>query len=201
MTPVIISFFTPKNDDGYYERHAHRLRKECDGMGLRTHIVEVQFNGRPWEQVLKEKPRVILKAIKQLAKPVLWIDVDGSILHRPEWIEQLLERSPDVDFAAVPKLPDKGRPFYMGCSFWNHTEFAMAFLRRWSQEYAREDSEELSFGRAFDACKSVLKWEPLPKHYMEIDGRDPITSKSVVIHRLSKGKTKGEFYARMRRKK
>lgn len=199
MTPTIVSFYTPGNDENYYAINAVRLAQECEDLGLHTDIAEINFNNRPWEQVLKEKPRVILKAMNRVRKPVLWIDVDGSILQQPVFIQQLLERVPDVDFAGVVKFPEKGRPFYMGCSFWNDTDGARQFLEQWHEEYAKEESEELSFGRAFNTVKPSLKWEPLPREYMQIDGRDPITKRSVVIHRLSKGETKRAFYARKQR--
>lgn len=197
MTPTIVSFFTPDNDNGYYKHNANRLRAECEELGLQVWIKKVFFNGRPWEQVLKEKPGVILQALDHVQGPVLWIDVDGSILHKPKAIEDALEKNPLIDMMAVPKVPEKGRPFYMGCVFYNNTEGAREFLAEWREEYNKEDSEELAFGRAYTRLKGMLVLEPLSKEYMRIDGHDPITKNSVVIHRLSHGDTKREFYKRM----
>lgn len=200
--PTVISFYTPDNDDGYYAMHASRMKKECADLGLETWIKKVEFNGRPWEQVLKEKPGVILEALRTTGgRSALWIDVDGSILHTPEVIMEALRKNPLIDIMAVPKMPEAGRPFYMGCVFYNNTDGARWFLQEWQKEYAKEDSEELAFGRAWNTVKGMVVLAPLPKDYMRIDGKDPIVRSTVVIHRLSKGKTKADFYTRIKAKR
>lgn len=198
MTPTIVSFYTPGNDGGYYTRHADRMRAECAALGLECWIKEVDFSGRPWIDLLREKSAVIIDALEVLNTPVLWVDVDATILQRPKFIEQRLAESPSIDFMAVPKPPDHRRPFFMGCSFWNRTGPAIEFLRTWHEFHAIEDSEELAFQRAFEQCRASLKWAPLPAGYMALMWQQHATimADTVVVHRASDGATKREYFAR-----
>ena len=192
MTPTIVSFYTRGNDGDYYGQHAERLRLECEALGLRVWLKEVQLVGRPWIEMLRMKPLVILEALEAVQGPVLWIDVDGSVLKEPEGLA-------DMDFMAVPKPPNHPRPFFMGCSFWNCTAGARAFLRFWSEEYETEGSEELAFKRAFERAAGFLRWAPLPEGYMHIEGHAPTSGETVVLHRISKGPSKAEFLAQRRK--
>jgi hypothetical protein len=200
MTPTIVSFFTRGNDGDYYVRHAERLRRECAALGVPVWIKEVEWEGRPWIEMLRMKPMVILEALEVTRGPVFWIDVDGSVLRRMDLIELRLAVPQVIDFMAVQKPPEHPRPFYMGGSFWGRTPGARAFLRAWLEEYEHEGSEELAFQRAFERCK-FLRWLPLPIDYMRIEGVDRIEDSTVVVHRISKGPSKAAFLAERRKKK
>lgn len=196
MTPTVVSFYTRHNDGDYYGRHAERLRAECDALGLKCWLKEVHFNGRPWIDLLREKSSVILEAIRYTGGPVLWVDVDCSVLQRPAFVERELKAWGSVDFMAVPKPPGHRRPFFMGCLLFNCTGSSIALALAWGEEHAKEDSEELAFKRAFNRCTSKLCWASLPPEYMVITapGATPPTG-TVILYRESDGQSRRDYFA------
>ena len=195
MTPTICSFYTqnPASENGsYYADHANRLREECAKLNLATYIHEQPYQGS-WISTLRLKPLVILKALDACRGPVLWLDVDGSIMRAPREGEV----HEMVDLAGVPKKQPR-RPFFMGCLYFGYTLGAIALLEKWNEIYSSEKSEELAFGKAVSWAgdtKRGLITQYLPPAWMcivQANQRPP--ADAVIIHRLSSSPSKAEFY-------
>ena len=91
--PLIISFYY---GDDYYQKAARQLKKDCESLGLDYEIVEAPLaKGTNWIQACRYKIVFIQQCLTKFKRPVLWVDVDGRMLAKPE---VLRESSADFGF-------------------------------------------------------------------------------------------------------
>jgi hypothetical protein len=105
------------------------MQQSCDKLGLDHYIREEPDTGN-WNTNTKKKPAYIRKALEELKRPVLWIDVDGSILERPE----LLKSGYEYDFAARRMPPHRARTWHVGTMYFAYTPTAIGLLDAWIAE-------------------------------------------------------------------
>src|SRR5690606_3078153 len=172
---AIASFYTP---DPYYSQHAIRLRCECYMLGLRYEINERPDAGG-YLANCRQKPVYLLETLERWGEPLLWIDVDGSILKQPTALDYSL------DFMARPKSKGKGRKWHVGTLFVNNTPGGHAFLRAWVDELDERTSDEAALDRLWRQGFPCSTGE-LPAEYFEISPQGAAPSPdTVVCHRLS----------------
>lgn len=181
--PLIISFYT---DDWEYPLHAARLRAECEALGLRYRIERKPTTG----SYLKNcciKPSFILECLKDEQGPVLWIDVDGSIVQKPDFF---LDNPDDYDFQARRMDPNhRKRTWHVGTQWWNYTDEAIAFMDRWianTGDMTDESALEVTVRQGED-----LRTRNIPAEYFMWSHhyRDK-PDKVVIYHRESKSDSK-----------
>jgi len=178
----VVSFYTT---DEYYSSNAKTLIEECKNLHMDYIIVEKGYMGG-WSETVSIKPSVILQAMKKVG-PVLWLDCDNFLLKRPDAV------SSEFDMMAAPKNPEKKRPFYMGCMYFNGSEKSMELVSNWINEADTEKREEITFHNALQATPGV-KTGNLPMTYMHVMTEGEIEQPDdVVLHGLSKSKSKDEF--------
>lgn len=179
---TICSFWTK---DWSYEKHAVRLKSECIKLGLAHHIKELPSTG-DYLANTRMKPRFVLYTMLELKTPLLWIDVDGSILKRP------VDLRSDVDFMARRMPESRGRTWHVGTLFFNHTPAALELLRSWAAEATGDTDEyalEVAWRKGWDGT-----YDELPSTYFAIARRGRKLSDDVVIcHRISRGKSKMQY--------
>lgn len=187
MNVTVASFYTPTWE---YPAHAERLRAECDALGLAHHIRELPDAG-DYIANTRLKPAFLCDAMAELARPLLWIDVDGSILARPTALRS------DVDFMGRRMPPRRDRVWHVGTLFFNNTEPARALLSRWAA-MAGDGSDEAAFDLAWPGFRGTHA--DLPATYFEILklGRGPSRG-TVICHRLSSSPSKRAYHGRARR--
>lgn len=123
--PLVISFFTP---DSIYETEAQDLAASCKKLGLPYQILEISCAGK-WVRNLYQKPKFILEKLKELKKPLLWIDADGIIVKRPLLFQTLI-----CDFAVrIDPEADESHQWKVDTAtmFIRYTEAAIDLLERW----------------------------------------------------------------------
>lgn len=181
--PLIVSFYT---NDWTYADHAKRLRAECDVLGLRHRIEERPSTG----SYLKNcciKPTYIRDCLMDEKGPVLWIDVDGSVVRPPDFFK---DSPDDYDFQAKRMDPvHRKRTWHVGTMWWNYTPAALSFIDRWianTGDMTDESALEATIRqgddlRTRDIPASCFMWE---HHYK----RHP--SDVVIYHRESRGSSK-----------
>lgn len=186
MLPTIISFYTP---NWLYSQHAERLRNECKTLGLDFYIEERPDAG-DYLANCRQKPFFILECLKKLNKPVLWIDVDGSIYQKPE----LLNDTP-YEFAAKRKKAHCARVWHV-CTMY-FTPKAIPFVEAWCSNTG-DWSDELALD---EICKAgvTLPALELPENYHHIIGDGKIPDDLVIAHRLSDSEQKRHFYKHNKR--
>ena len=194
--PTIISFFTPTWE---YSRYATKMEVACKNMGIESHIVRKDDTG-DWIANTRMKPPFIYEALQELQRPVLWIDVDGSIMKVPE----LFKEEYPFDFAARKMDRHRERTWQVGTMYFNYTPAALAFLKEWNRRIESDDwSDELSLDDMWkEQGEEVqnLRVDELPKEYFQMlrgDNTQPMRN-TVICHRASKGDSKARIMRKMR---
>lgn len=178
--PLIVSFYTR---DWQYPEHGARLAGECDALGLDHRIVERPSAGGYLENTC-QKPTFIRECL-ELGRPILWIDVDGTIRSRPDYFAE-----PGWDFQAKLMPPCRPRTWHVGTMYWAPTPAAIAFVDEWIKRTG-DMSDESSLEQTWRVMGSTLKARDIPPTYFEIPiPSRPMTSECVIFHRLSEGQSK-----------
>lgn len=201
VMPLIISFYTP---DWLYPKHAARLKRECQRLNLRYRI-EPRKSAGGYLQNTCIKPYFIREMLKSSKRPVLWIDVDGSILKRPIFCENL-----SVDFAARKMPIYRKKIWHVGTMFFNYSANALNLVDRWCEE-AGSWSDETALDNVWkrDLEKEVLSeddfektldltFTEIPRTYFELARKASYkpTSQTVIYHRISNGPSKRAQFAK-----
>jgi len=185
--PLIVSFFTP---DWQYAQHADRLRAECMALGLDSYIERRPSAGGYLENCC-QKPTFLLECLERFRRPVLWIDVDGSILRTPDFFTE-----PGWDFQARRMPATRPRTWHVGTMYWAPTDAALAFVREWIARTG-DMSDESSLEQTWCEFGDLLKARDIPSTYFEIPTRTrPMTAECVIFHRLSDSPSKRQQSAR-----
>jgi hypothetical protein len=186
--PTIISFYT---QNWKYPSYATAMKRDCTRLGLQHHIVE-RADTRDWLKNTRLKPKFIYETLLELKRPVLWIDVDGSILKVPE----IFKADYPFDFAAKKKSTTSERIWHVGTMYFNYTPSAMDFLKEWNDKIVDEKwSDELSLDLLWKQHKESstnLRTDELPVQYFKMlnaNAPDP-NNDTVICHRASKGDSK-----------
>lgn len=180
--PLIISFFTP---DWEYEAHSKRLIKECDSLGL-EHRIERRESRGGYIQNSCIKPFYIRECLQEAKRPVLWVDVDGSIFKPPVFF-----LSGDFDFQARKMDPKyRRRTWHVGTMWFNYTPAMLEFIEAWCNRTG-DMTDESALDQTWKARDWGLRTREVPPGYFFIlrEGR-PIPTTTVIAHRLSKGESK-----------
>lgn len=186
MLPLIISFYTP---DWEYPKHAERLKKECESLHLEYRIEERSSRGGYLENTCI-KPEFIRDMLHEEKRPVLWIDVDGSIYDQPTFFDGI-----DADFAAKRMPKNRNRSWHVGTMWFNYNLGVLDFIDRWI-ELTGELSDESSLEEAHKEFKS-LKISDIPPEYFRIEERRKAPPNgTVIMHRLSNSESKRQQASR-----
>lgn len=173
MKPIVVSFWTADAD---YRDHAKRLKAECDALGI-EHCIEERPSAGGYLENCCQKPFFIREMLERHQRPVLWIDVDASILRQPVWVEKLPEKG--YDMAARPHQRPHWRRFHVGTLWFNTT--AAEFLDRWCAQTGAL-SDESALDEVFKAGVEVSVAE-LPRAYFVLPGTRE--ANPCIVHRIS----------------
>jgi hypothetical protein len=187
--PTIISFYT---NTWTYLQHAERLKRECNKLGLRHHIKQLETTGE-WITNTRLKPEFVLNTMNELDTPLLWIDVDGSIYKKPNALVDATE-----DFMGRHQRTGPRRTWHVGTMFFNNTESSKTLISNWvDQCKLGTGSDEAAFEEAWKMCGETMKYKELPAEYfLIIDGGIMPNTQTVIAHRLSQCSSKLEMKRR-----
>jgi hypothetical protein len=189
--PTVVSFYT---DDWEYPQYAEKLKQDCSRLGLRKYIIRKEDSGG-WLANTRLKPIFILESLMRLREPLLWIDVDGSLLKMPE----LLQSGHGIDIAIRPKPKGRSRKWHVGTMYFNYTSATIGFLQEWCEHIkGHKESDEVSLNQMWAEDNPVFKelriCELPPEYFQMLRASQPEPlRKTVIAHRASKGKSKAEF--------
>ena len=190
--PTVISFYT---NNWKYPNYAKNMQVDCKRLGLDHHIVRLTDTGE-WIDNTKRKPQFILDTLKELKRPVLWIDVDGTIYKVPE----IFDSEYEYDWAARKKVSGRARIWHVGTMYFGYNERAIAFLEEWIKQAAHVEngSDELALDlmwRMGGEAVTAASAGELPKEYFQmLNPNQPDALKNTVIgHRASDGDSKRKF--------
>lgn len=171
---TLISFYTP---DWKYPHHAERLKRECEALGVPYKIEELKSTGSYLRNTCL-KPQYILDCLKELKSPVLWVDVDASLLRREMFYIQ-------ADFAARPMSPDRDRTWHVGTMWFNYTPAMIEFLEKWIENTGNL-SDESALEKTWQDHGFLIETCHLPPEffYIERKARKP-SEGTIIMHRIS----------------
>jgi hypothetical protein len=141
--PVIISFYT---DDSSTD--AEHLIDNCKRLGLDFHIEQVSIDSN-----LASKSFFIRDRLQEFQRPVMWVDVSGTLLQNPG-LEGL-----STDFAACqhPEKEQVNKDWSLGILWFNYTSPALDFLDVWCSTGTVGTDEE-----SFDVVWKSLRGKVMP---------------------------------------
>lgn len=190
--PTIVSFYTY---NWKYPNYAKKMQIDCDRLGLKHHIVSLPDTGK-WIDNTKRKPQFILDTLNELKRPVLWVDVDGTVYKRPE----IFDESFDYDWAAKKKRAGRVRVWHVGTMYFSYNDRVLAFLEEWIKEAdkLKNSSDELALDILWKNQSDVVqaaKAGDLPDEYFQmLNPSQPDALRHTVIgHRASEGDSKKKF--------
>lgn len=174
---VLISFYT---EDWLYPYYAMSLKKDCEDLKI-PHIIEKLPTTGSYLKNTCMKPQFILDKLKELKKPVLWVDCDGSVLRPPIF-------STNFDFAAKRKAKSSGRTWHVGTMWFNYTPAMIKFIEEWIKNTGGI-SDESSLEKTWKDIGSSITTMDVPKDYFVIlkKGQKP---HGTICHRISDGPSK-----------
>jgi len=193
---IITSFYTP---DWQYPEFARQLTHDCEKLGLEYHIVEKQSNN-DYAKNCNIKPFFIKESLEKFKKPILWMDVDGSIVSKPELI--LNNTILEYDVAANRALNDASK-IHVGSIWLNYTKSTMSFIDDWCESVVNGGIDDGQFNSTFRKHEDNIKFYELPPNYFVIlknlDSKPP--ENSCIVHRISKSSLKHIYSKSLNRNK
>jgi len=126
MQTQVISFYSDVDETTYYSDHAVRLKKQLDELNVPYDIREKQSLGSYQKNCLS-KPNFIYKLLIEKQKPVIWLDIDSSVL-KPLHVFDSFNNNTDMVFAAgCPQITcAKASPVYF-----SFNTKVLEFLQEW----------------------------------------------------------------------
>jgi len=194
MNCTVISFYTP---DWRYPEYADNLRQDCRSQGLEFLIDEVPSHG-DYVKNCNIKPRFIREKLYQLKSPVLWIDVDGSLLKAPELL--LSHTIGEYDIAGN-RVTNNTERIYVGSIWFNYTKTTLDFLDTWV-DIVDNSIDDAAFNGVWKKFKDRLRLFSLPPEYFFIHKKPTIEvpEDTVILHRLSSSDLKWQYKNKVEKK-
>jgi hypothetical protein len=162
--PVVVSYFTRGT---CYETEAEALRLSCEQVGLEYRIEGIEPFGK-WHEHTCHKPIYILEKMKELRRPIVWIDADAEVVKRP-----VFDFDCDIGVRICDAYPaDHPSHVYAGTVYLDWNEKALAFVEAWAAECRRAMTageftvDQQVLGRLL--LKGNLKVGRLPDSYVAI---------------------------------
>lgn len=180
----IISYYTRNT---LYEKDAARLRTSCEKFEFAADIEGIDPFGK-WHEHICYKPVFILKKLKELKQPLLWIDADGEV------VEKFPLEPFDCDlsirtFAHFPK--DHPCHLLTATIFIDYTPESLSLMEAWAeacQEKMRAEPElEVSDQAVLNSLigASSTRFKPLPSAFAALFDED-LPQKYIVQHQASR---------------
>ena len=181
---IVVSFFT---DDWEYPRHGARLKQECVALGLRHRIERLPSTGSYLKNCCM-KPAFIQRCLLEEKEPVLWLDVDASILAKPDFFSD----DDPYDLQAKRMGSHRRRTWHMGTMWWAPTDATFEFIERWIANTG-ECSEESSMEYTWRQDHEKVRARDIPQEYFS--WMTNLMPGAVIGHRLSASESKRQEVA------
>jgi len=121
---VIISMYTP----GFYADIVKVLEKSCKKFKLPYKFYRIRKKA-DWCKTAGVKSKIIQKALRELKKPVLWVDADAMIYNYP-YYAQYIVKNYEFDVAHCDLIAGK---FPSGTLLFNNTAATRKILKKWDE--------------------------------------------------------------------
>jgi hypothetical protein len=182
---TVVSFYTT---DWKYPEYAQNLVDDCKRLGL-EYVIESKDSTNTYVGNCNLKPFFIRDKLQELKRPVLWMDVDGSILRVPPGLAQNL----DADIVAYQNQRFLDRNYVCTLLF-NYTPAVLNFVDMWCQ-YSKNFIDDGAFDKAAKHCKQSLIIKTLPSDQIAIltNKENLVSDKICFVQRLSSSDLKWQY--------
>lgn len=167
--PTIVSFYT---SDTLYQLEVQNLIASCSRFDLEMVIEGVPSFGS-WELNCAYKPFFILKKLKELKTPLLWVDADAVFTQKPQILDQF---DADISVRINTDLPQiHPSRIASGTVYVNHTQEGMKLVFEWAKECRRllvdpsrndEFWDQIALRNVLEKSTALIK--SLPLAYVKI---------------------------------
>ena len=162
-----------------------RFEQECRSLGLDCRIEELPSRGGYIENSC-HKPAFILRCLTESNRPVLWVDVDGSIFAPPAFFTEA-----GFDFQARKMNPERRRRiWHVGTLWFAPTDASVEFIEAWVARTG-DMTDESALDQVWKSREWPLRTRDIPAEYFHILSRNERPPPGTVIaHRLSDSASK-----------
>ena len=88
MKQKFVSFYADRDGNDYYSSCGKKLKERLDELGVRSSIEEMEsFNDYMLNCL--QKPKFMLKSLKESKEPIIWLDVDVTVNELPTELSDL----------------------------------------------------------------------------------------------------------------
>ena len=182
---TVISFYTP---NWKYPEYAQNLLTDCDRLAI-DYAIESRNSTDSYVENCNIKPFFIREKLQEFKRPVLWIDVDGSIITIPDELKSLSE----VDVAGYTnkQFPDR---ISVNVLLFCYTANALSFLDTWCN-YVKNSIDDGAFNKAVIDHTPKINLKILPAEQVVIlHSRDNhVPAEACFVNRLSGSDLKWEY--------
>lgn len=178
---TVVSFYTPTQD---YAAHGARLRAECEGLGVPC-VIEERPSVGGWLENTCQKPVFLREVRARIRGPMLWTDVDGSLVRRPPMLPD------DVDFMARQWPAKSWRTWRVDTLYFADTEAVRLLLALWVEALV-DHSDDYALNRMWATGAWTGRAAPLPPEY------EPGARRPVIHYRRAKHAAKRADQRRLR---
>jgi hypothetical protein len=128
---VIISFYTVNTP---YEQEVQNLIRSCSQFNLEN-VIEGRPSVGSWAENCAVKPFYILEKLRELQRPILWVDADAVFLKEPsfEFLQSCDLSVRIYDFISW-RDPSK---VLSGTIYINYSPAALKLVERWAKNFQR----------------------------------------------------------------
>jgi hypothetical protein len=195
-TFTVVSFYTP---DWKYPEYAQNLVNDCKRLAL-DFAIESKPSTNTYVGNCNLKPYFIQDKLQELKKPILWMDVDGSIITRPDLL--LTPSIASFDMAGNRSLTDTSR-IHVGSIWFNYTDMTMQFVNAWCEAIAARGIDDSGFNGLWQKFSDKIKFYELPPEYFVIltNPQSPVPDNSCIVHRLSNSILKLDYKNKVKNSK
>jgi hypothetical protein len=185
---TVVSFYTP---DWKYPEYAQNLVDDCERLGL-EYVIESKDSTNTYVGNCNLKPYFVRDKLQELKKPILWMDVDGSIITCPDLL--VTPGIDSFDMAGNRSLTNTSR-IHVGSIWFNYTDITMQFVNTWCDAIAARGIDDSVFNGLWQTFSDKIKFYELPPEYFVIltSPQSPVPDNSCIVHRLSNSTLKQDY--------
>ena len=172
--PTIVSFY---GGDNYYHESAVTLKNDCERLGLDHVIKEIALSEKDdWPSICRKKVNFYHDKLRELKKPILWIDVDSRINSLPE-----IMHNAKYDFAAFLRgfndlntfnKASFARTWAPSFLFFNYTDGGLALtasIKNAADKFTGKATDDYFLEEGWKHIGSDLAALPIPRKYLSLD--------------------------------
>lgn len=173
---TLISFYT---NDWKYAQYAKELIEDCANLKMPYKIEELPSTGSYLKNTCM-KPKFILDKLNELKSPVLWVDVDASLVKYPSFFDTV-----NGDFAARKMSEQRTRTWHVGTMWFNYTPQMIEFIEHWIDNTGKI-SDESALEATWEEYGYLIDTTNIPADYFYIERKSrPMPNSTVIMHRIS----------------